>query len=195
MTDEPTADDRPTDDHPTTAEPMTDDAPATDGPASDDTVTGEPASEDATTDRPVTDDPGTDAYATDGGASNEPVTDSGASNEPATDGGASNEPGASDPVADDPGGEAASRGGSDERTTATDWLADVDVEAYLYRGTLVLLVLFAVTAAFQAYISASRAIDVWISPDFAPVFQAGFNVVVLLAAVIGISLLLRRMGE
>jgi hypothetical protein len=35
---------------------------------------------------------------------------------------------------------------------------------------------------------------VWFSSDFVPVFQAAFNLVILVAAALGISVLVRRIG-
>ncbi len=44
----------------------------------------------------------------------------------------------------------------------------------------------------DTYFAASRVISVWISPDFEPVFQAAFNLVVLLLAATGIIVFARR---
>lgn len=67
-----------------------------------------------------------------------------------------------------------------------------DVIAYLEWGAMAGLGLVALIAVFRFYFAASRAISVWISPDFEPVFQAAFNLVVLLLAATGIVVFARR---
>ena len=69
-----------------------------------------------------------------------------------------------------------------------------DVRTYLYWGALAGLALLAAAATLQLYASASRAIRIWVAPDFQPVFVAAFNVVVLLVVGIGISVVLRRLN-
>jgi hypothetical protein len=58
---------------------------------------------------------------------------------------------------------------------------------------LALLALLAVVATFRVYTSASAAIARFVAPDFRPLFQAAFNLVVLLLAVAGIAGLLREL--
>lgn len=70
-----------------------------------------------------------------------------------------------------------------------------DVRTYLHWGALAGFLLLAVAATLQLYGSATRAIRIWVSPDFQPVFVAAFNLVVLLVAAIGISLVLRRLNS
>lgn len=70
-----------------------------------------------------------------------------------------------------------------------------DVRTYLYQAALVGFTLLAAGATVQLYGSASRAIRIWVAPDFQPVFVAAFNVVVLLIAAIGISVVLKRMSD
>lgn len=70
-----------------------------------------------------------------------------------------------------------------------------DVRTYLHWGALAGFALLAVAATLQLYGSATRAIRIWVSPDFQPVFVAAFNLVVLLVAAIGISLVLRRLNS
>ena len=67
-----------------------------------------------------------------------------------------------------------------------------DIVSYLEWGAMAGLGLIALIAVFQFYFSASRAIGIWISPDFEPVFQAAFNIVVLLFAATGIVVFARR---
>jgi len=54
--------------------------------------------------------------------------------------------------------------------------------------------LLALVATFRFYFAASQAIQVWISEDFVSVFQAAFNLLVLIASVYGVSVLVRRLG-
>ncbi len=68
-----------------------------------------------------------------------------------------------------------------------------DVRTYLYRGALVVLVLLAVVALFQFYTSALNVIRTFVAPRYRSLFNATFNLVVLLAAGIGISFVIREM--
>ncbi|WP_227353551.1 hypothetical protein [Haladaptatus salinisoli] len=77
------------------------------------------------------------------------------------------------------------RGGRNER--------DERIRAYLYRGALVLLVLFAVVALFQFYTSALAVIRTFVADRYRPLFNAAFNLAVLLTTGIGISYVVRRM--
>lgn len=63
---------------------------------------------------------------------------------------------------------------------------------YLEWAALAVLSLLAVIATLRFYLSASTAIGRLVSPQYEPMFQAGFNLVILLLAVTGISLLVRR---
>lgn len=67
-----------------------------------------------------------------------------------------------------------------------------DLVDLAYKGTFGVLLLFGLYATVQAYMSASHAIDIWIAPEYQPIFQAAFNVGVVLACGIGLSVLLRR---
>ena len=55
------------------------------------------------------------------------------------------------------------------------------------------LSLLALIAVIRLYMASARAISIWISPDFEPLFQAGFNLVILIFAVAGISMLGQRL--
>lgn len=68
------------------------------------------------------------------------------------------------------------------------------VSQYLQWALLGGLALFALVAAISLYLSVGRVIDVWIAPEFQPIFNAAFNLLVLLLSAAGISLLLRRVG-
>lgn len=85
---------------------------------------------------------------------------------------------------------------------ATDLVASNDdggwfgpgVERKLQAAGAVVLGLIATWATFQVYFSLSRAIEIWFSRDFVPVFQAAFNLVVVLVAVAGIGWLVRELA-
>lgn len=62
-------------------------------------------------------------------------------------------------------------------------------------GSIMLLSLIALVAVVGIYTNASAAINVWFAPAYRPIFQTGFNVVVLGIVGIGISVLLRRRFE
>ena len=83
---------------------------------------------------------------------------------------------------------AESGAGSEDRTTGERlaWVVQV--------GALVVLSLVALLATFRFYFAASEAITVWISDDYVSVFQAAFNLLVLVACIYGVSLLMRRLG-
>ena len=71
-------------------------------------------------------------------------------------------------------------------------LADANVWRYLRLGAIGLLSLLALVATLQLYWNASAAIGEWVAPAYVPVFQAAFNLVVLLAALAGLAVLARR---
>lgn len=68
-----------------------------------------------------------------------------------------------------------------------------DLVTYVEYAAFAILCLLALVATFRFYFAASTVIDVWFSSDFVPVFQAVFNLVILVASAIGISLLVRRL--
>ena len=77
----------------------------------------------------------------------------------------------------------------DESSSA---LADANVWRYLRLGAIGLLSLLALVATLQLYWNTSAAIGEWIAPAYVPVFQAAFNLVVLLLALAGLAVLARR---
>ncbi|MFD1512064.1 hypothetical protein [Halomarina rubra] len=68
-----------------------------------------------------------------------------------------------------------------------------DLRTYLLYGALGVCVLLALVATVNFYGSASSAIDVWVSERYQPLYQAAFNLAVLLATGVGISLLVHRL--
>jgi hypothetical protein len=69
-----------------------------------------------------------------------------------------------------------------------------ELVTYVEYAAFGVLCLLALVATFRFYFAASSAIRVWFSSDFVPVFQAVFNLVILVAAALGISVLVRRIG-
>lgn len=86
-------------------------------------------------------------------------------------------------------GGASAEAGESESTTV---LADADVWRYLRLGAIGLLALLALIATVQLYTNTSAAIARWVAPTYVPVFQAAFNLVVLLLALAGLAVLARR---
>lgn len=73
-------------------------------------------------------------------------------------------------------------------------LSVADVRRYFYLAALVVLAVLALIATVRFYLSASRLISVWVTEEFRPLFQAAFNLVVLLGAAAGISVLVHRLA-
>jgi hypothetical protein len=68
-----------------------------------------------------------------------------------------------------------------------------DIRDLLLRGVLVVLGLVAVVALFQFYTSALAVINEWIAREYRALFRATFNLVILVASIIGISLVVREL--
>lgn len=68
------------------------------------------------------------------------------------------------------------------------------VRRYLLKGALVVLGLLGVVATIQFYSSATSAINILVAEEFQPIFQAAFNLVVLLGVGLGIALVVRELG-
>ncbi|WP_440763839.1 hypothetical protein [Natronorubrum sp. DTA7] len=85
-----------------------------------------------------------------------------------------------------------------ESTAGTDAVLDPDserIKRYLAWGALCVCSLLAVFALIQFYGSATDAIDLWVDPKYQPLMRAAFNLVVLLASLIGVSLLVSELSE
>lgn len=67
------------------------------------------------------------------------------------------------------------------------------VVEYGYWAAFGLLLLLGFYATVQAYLSATRVIEIWIAPEYRPLFKTAFNLGVVLACAIAISLLIRRL--
>ena len=116
------------------------------------------------------DEPAPQATVDDGGTATETATTEAAGETPASD--------------DSGAGDA-----STERRSTGERLA-----WFVQVAGLVVLGLLALVATFRVYFAASNAIRVWISRDFVSLFQVAFNLLVLLVAVYGISVLVRRLS-
>jgi hypothetical protein len=67
------------------------------------------------------------------------------------------------------------------------------VRRYANYAILFVLGALAFVAVIQLYLSVSNVIRTWITTEYRSLFQAAFNLVVLLAAGVGISYQLRRL--
>lgn len=68
------------------------------------------------------------------------------------------------------------------------------IRRYLAWGALVVCSLLAVYALVQFYGSVGDAIGLWVDPRYQPLIRAAFNLAVLLASLIGVSLVLRELS-
>jgi hypothetical protein len=64
---------------------------------------------------------------------------------------------------------------------------------YLQWGVLAALLLLAAASLLGFYSNATDAISLWVATKYEPLFQAAFNLAVLLAAALGISYVLRSL--
>lgn len=68
-------------------------------------------------------------------------------------------------------------------------------DTLLLKGALGLLSLLAIVATIRLYLSVSNAIGIWVTHEFRPLAQAGFNLVVLLVVGAGVAVILRRLAN
>lgn len=93
---------------------------------------------------------------------------------------------------------------TDDATAQPDRQSDADrptagdngrsIRTYLGYALLAGLSLLALVAALQFYVNASAAIDQWVADEYRSLFQAAFNLVVLLVAAAGIAWQAGRLG-
>ncbi|WP_415381810.1 hypothetical protein [Halosimplex sp. TS25] len=104
--------------------------------------------------------------------------------------------GRTDATTDDPTSEPETAVGrsTDGGATATCEPESRSLVTYVEWAAFAILCLLALVATFRFYFAVSEAIRVWFSPDFVPVFQAVFNLLVLVASALGISVLVRRIA-
>jgi hypothetical protein len=69
-----------------------------------------------------------------------------------------------------------------------------DLVRYARYALLGGLTLLALVATLRLYFAVSSAIDIWVAREYRPLFQAAFNLVVLLLAAIGISWEVRKVA-
>lgn len=94
-----------------------------------------------------------------------------------------------------PGGQGQEHGQGFEPPADDGGVFDSDSKpiTYLSWGAFAVLLLLALVATVRFYLSASNAISIWIAPDWVPIFQSAFNLAVLFACGVGLSILVRRM--
>lgn len=102
---------------------------------------------------------------------------------------ASSQP-ADESTADEPAERASDPSDADESSD----LVSERARRYFDYAVLVALGVLGFVALVQFYLSASNAINRWISPAYRSLFQAAFNLAVLLITGAAISLQFRRMG-
>lgn len=62
-------------------------------------------------------------------------------------------------------------------------------------GTIGVLTVVALFAVLNLYTAVSQTINIWFTNAYAPLFRAAFNLVVLMLALAGLSLVFRREGS
>lgn len=85
-----------------------------------------------------------------------------------------------------------SAGGPRSETRSDSTVVTDSMRRYLYRGTFAVLAVIALVATVQFYLNASRVISVWIAPDYRPLFQAVFNLTIVLGCVLALTVLVDR---
>lgn len=73
-------------------------------------------------------------------------------------------------------------------------LQSATVRRYLAWGALGVCSVLALFALVQFYGSMTDAIDLWIEPRHQPLMRAAFNLAVLLASLVGVSLVVRELS-
>lgn len=67
------------------------------------------------------------------------------------------------------------------------------IVSYVQWALFVILVLVVLMATLRFYFAASNAIDQFVASQYRSIFQAGFNLAILLVGGLGLSLLVRNM--
>ena len=84
---------------------------------------------------------------------------------------------------------------TEEPTVSTDVDGDeFELRDTVYKAALGLFTLLAVIAVLQLYLSMGSVINTFISREYRPLFRVAFNLIVLLAAGIGISWTVRELS-
>jgi len=82
---------------------------------------------------------------------------------------------------------------TEDEPSTTESIADKDLHELLLRGALVVFSIIALLALLQLYSSIGAVINEWVSRQYRPLFRAALNLVILLGAGIGISLVIREL--
>lgn len=96
------------------------------------------------------------------------------------------------PIASEDPAPAAASQGDEPRPSPTRGRFTDDVVGMLEWGALIVSGLVALVAFWRFYASTTDAIATFVDPEYEPLFQAGFNLIVLFAAGVAISVLVRR---
>lgn len=80
------------------------------------------------------------------------------------------------------------------RNTTVGSSTDRSPIEYVYWGGLVICSILAVVALFNFYSNATQAISMWVEAKYEPIIQSAFALVVLLAALVGVSLTVRELS-
>ncbi|WP_225334338.1 hypothetical protein [Halomicrobium urmianum] len=92
----------------------------------------------------------------------------------------------------DDGGVETNYPAGDPGIEADDGDDDADLVDYVEWSLLAILLLVALVATFRFYFAMSTAIDNFVTREFRPLFQAAFNLAILLACGAGLTALVRR---
>ena len=110
------------------------------------------------------------------------------------------EPAGDEPSVDDPPAVAAEddtpTAAGEESTEASDGTSSAGqkVVRSLQWAAFAILILVALIATLRFYFAASNAINEFVTRRYRPLFQAIFNLVILLASALGLSVLVRRIA-
>jgi len=104
------------------------------------------------------------------------------------------EPFAETPADDEPVASADDATHSTDSTTDSTNSAGQKVVRSLQWAAFAILLLVALIATLRFYFAASNAINEFVTRRYRPLFQAIFNLVILLASALGLSVLVRRIA-
>jgi uncharacterized membrane protein len=94
---------------------------------------------------------------------------------------------------DTPSTDAGDESDAGDAADAADTADGPRVRRYANYAVLLLLGMLALVAVIRLYFSVSNAITTWVASEYRSLFQAAFNLVVLLVAGLGVSYQLRRL--
>jgi len=82
---------------------------------------------------------------------------------------------------------------TENESTSNDGITDEAARELILKGVLVVLGMIALVTLFQLYSSVGAIITEWVAREYRPVFRAALNLIILLGAGIGISLVVREL--